>query len=164
MERLGVRSSLIYTDHGLTGTNRARPGLREALAACRAGDTLVVAKLDRLARSLRDAKDIIDELTTKDVKLSIGGAVHDPKDPPSCQRGIGGAIQRCAVDHLPNHSTSVRIGPLIGSLNRRLVAGQAGPATGSLREIPFVHLKISCTSVEWNVRLKHVNHGPRQRL
>ena len=71
LERLGVRSSLIYTDHGLTGTNRARPGLREALAACRAGDTLVVAKLDRLARSLRDAKDIIDELTAKDVKLSI---------------------------------------------------------------------------------------------
>jgi len=26
----------IYVDHGLTGTNRARPGLREALAACRA--------------------------------------------------------------------------------------------------------------------------------
>jgi len=39
-------------DHGLTGTNRARPGLREALAACRSGDTLVVTKLDRLARSL----------------------------------------------------------------------------------------------------------------
>lgn len=81
LERLGVRPSLIYTDHGLTGTNRARPGLREALAACRAGDTLVVAKLDRLARSLRDAKDIIDELTAKDVKLSIGGSVHDPNDP-----------------------------------------------------------------------------------
>ena len=81
LERLGVRPTLIYTDHGLTGTNRARPGLREALAACRAGDTLVVAKLDRLARSLRDAKDIIDELTAKDVKLSIGGSVHDPNDP-----------------------------------------------------------------------------------
>ena len=27
----------------LTGTNRARPGLREAEAACRDGDTLVVA-------------------------------------------------------------------------------------------------------------------------
>ena len=80
LERLGVRSNLIYTDHGLTGTNRARPGLREALAACRSGDTLVVAKLDRLARSLRDAKDIVDELTAKEVKLSIGGSVHDPND------------------------------------------------------------------------------------
>jgi len=37
---LGVDPDRIYVDHGLTGTNRARPGLREALAACRAGDTL----------------------------------------------------------------------------------------------------------------------------
>ncbi len=46
---------------GLTGTNRERPGLREALAACQAGDTLVVTKLDRLARSLPDARAIADE-------------------------------------------------------------------------------------------------------
>lgn len=48
LEALGVRSNLIYTDHGLTGTNRARPGLRDALAACRNGDTLVVAELAEL--------------------------------------------------------------------------------------------------------------------
>ena len=41
----------------------------------------MVAKLDRLARSLRDAKDIVDELTAKHVKFSIGGSVHDPLDP-----------------------------------------------------------------------------------
>ena len=39
---LGVDPSRIYVDHSLTGTNRERPGLREALAACREGDTLVV--------------------------------------------------------------------------------------------------------------------------
>jgi DNA invertase Pin-like site-specific DNA recombinase len=32
---LGVAPDRIYVDHGLTGTNRARPGLREAMAACR---------------------------------------------------------------------------------------------------------------------------------
>jgi DNA invertase Pin-like site-specific DNA recombinase len=47
----------VYVDHGLTGANRERPGLRQAMAACRHGDTLVVAKLDRLARSLPDARD-----------------------------------------------------------------------------------------------------------
>ena len=78
---LGVDESRIYVDHGLTGTNRDRPGLREALAACRAGDTLVVAKLDRLARSLLDARTIADELTKREVKLNIGGSVHDPTDP-----------------------------------------------------------------------------------
>jgi len=78
---LGVTPDRIYVDHGLTGTNRARPGLREALAACRGGDVLVVSKLDRLARSVSDARDIADELTARQVKLNIGGSVHDPTDP-----------------------------------------------------------------------------------
>src|SRR3954470_21141850 len=78
---VGVDPSRVYADHGLTGTNRDRPGLREALAACRADDTLVVTKLDRLARSLPDARDILQELTGRDVRLQIGAAVHDPSDP-----------------------------------------------------------------------------------
>jgi len=78
---LGVVADRIYVDHGLTGTDRKRPGLREALAACHEGSTLVVTKLDRLARSVPDARDIADELTRKEVKLSIGGSVHDPTDP-----------------------------------------------------------------------------------
>jgi len=48
---LGVDPKRICVDHGLTGTNRERPGLRQALAACHGGDMLVVTKLDRLARS-----------------------------------------------------------------------------------------------------------------
>jgi len=78
---LGVAPDRIYVDHGLTGTNLDRPGLREAMAACRAGDILVVTKLDRLARSLPDARDILAELTTRQVTLSLGGSVHDPTDP-----------------------------------------------------------------------------------
>ncbi len=78
---LGVAPERTYVDHGLTGTNRDRPGLREAMAACRAGDVLVVTKLDRLARSLPDARDIVAELTARDVALSLGGSVHDPTDP-----------------------------------------------------------------------------------
>jgi DNA invertase Pin-like site-specific DNA recombinase len=71
----------IYVDHGLTGTNRDRPGLRLALAACQAGDTLVVTELDRLAHSLPDARGILAELTRRNVKLSHGGSIHDPTDP-----------------------------------------------------------------------------------
>ena len=81
LARLGVEPSRIYVDHGLTGTNRDRPGLREALAACRAGDALVVTKLDRLARSLPDARPIAEDLTRRKVRLSLGGSVYDPTDP-----------------------------------------------------------------------------------
>lgn len=77
---MGVGPGRIYVDHGLTGTNRERPGLREALAACREGDTLVVTKLDRLARSLPDARAIADELTARQVRLSLGGSVYDSDD------------------------------------------------------------------------------------
>lgn len=80
LAKLGVEAERIYVDHGLTGTNRDRPGLREALAACRAGDTLVVTKLDRLARSLPDARAIADELTSRQVRLNLGGSVYDPTD------------------------------------------------------------------------------------
>lgn len=78
---LGVAPDRIYVDHGLTGANRDRPGLGEALAACRSGDTLTVTKLDRLARSVPDARDIADELTRRGVKLQLGGSVYDPTDP-----------------------------------------------------------------------------------
>jgi DNA invertase Pin-like site-specific DNA recombinase len=50
------------------------------MAAVRKGDTLVVTKLDRLARSLPDARDIAHELTRKGVSLSLGGSVYDPTD------------------------------------------------------------------------------------
>ena len=78
---LGVAEERIYTDHGLTGTNRARPGLDQALAAVRAGDTLVVPKLDRLARSVPDARAIADELEARGVKLALGASTYDPTDP-----------------------------------------------------------------------------------
>src|ERR1700681_2888253 len=78
---LGVSPARIYVDHGLTGTTRDRPGLREAMAACREGDTLVVTKLDRLARSLPDARAIADGLTARQVRLSLGASVYDPTDP-----------------------------------------------------------------------------------
>src|SRR5690554_221164 len=78
---LGVAAERIYTDHGFTGTNRARPGLDQALAAVRKGDTLVVSKLDRLARSVPDARAIGDGLSARGVRLQIGATVHDPNDP-----------------------------------------------------------------------------------
>jgi DNA invertase Pin-like site-specific DNA recombinase len=37
--------------------------------------------LDRLARSIADARDIADELTAREVKLAFGGQVYDPTDP-----------------------------------------------------------------------------------
>src|SRR2546423_11517316 len=81
LQKLRVAPERIYMDRGLTGTTRARPGLDQALAAVRAGDTLVVPTLDRLARSVPDARQIADALVARGVKLALGTSVYDPADP-----------------------------------------------------------------------------------
>ncbi len=110
---LGVEVQRIYVDHGLTGTYRERPGLREALAACRAGDTLVVTKPDRLPRSLPDARAIADELTTREISLGLGGSVWSH----------GATASTRAAPHMrrprPRPGDEPRPGWLYGSAARR---------------------------------------------
>jgi DNA invertase Pin-like site-specific DNA recombinase len=79
----GVREDRIFVDVGLTGGRRERPGLDEALAACRPGELLVVTKLHRLAGSLADAREIGKRLALAQVRLMLDGRVHDPADPAS---------------------------------------------------------------------------------
>ena len=51
----------------VTGKFRDRPELAACLRSLRQGDTLLVWKLDRLARSLKDLVDIVDDLNRRDV-------------------------------------------------------------------------------------------------
>lgn len=78
---LGVKPKHVYVDHDLTGRNKQQSGPREASAACRARDTLVATKFDRLARPVRDAHEIADDIAEHEDKLSIGGSIHDSTDP-----------------------------------------------------------------------------------
>jgi DNA invertase Pin-like site-specific DNA recombinase len=52
----------IFTDHGISGSTFARPGLDSALSALQRGDTLVVWRLDRLGRSLRKLVELVEQL------------------------------------------------------------------------------------------------------
>ena len=58
--------SPIYTDT-MSGTKDRRPGLEQALSHLRAGDTLVVWRLDRLGRSLKHLIDTIQDLEQREV-------------------------------------------------------------------------------------------------
>src|SRR5699024_6817116 len=55
----------------LTGTNKNRPQLVELLDMIQEGDTLIVTKLDRLARSALDGIETIRELFEKGVRVHI---------------------------------------------------------------------------------------------
>ena len=58
----------IYEDR-ISGAKAARPELQTALEAARPGDVLVVWRLDRLGRSLRDLIDLIGTLESKRIGL-----------------------------------------------------------------------------------------------
>ena len=51
----------------ISGANAERPGLNEALAFLRKGDTLVVWKLDRLGRSMKHLVETVTELGDRGV-------------------------------------------------------------------------------------------------
>ncbi len=49
----------------MSGARSDRPQLRQALAALGAGDTLIITRLDRLARSTRDLLNVLHEIGEK---------------------------------------------------------------------------------------------------
>jgi len=52
-----------------SGKSTDRPALLEMLRHARKGDTVVVHSMDRLARNLRDLKDIVDQLVAKGAQV-----------------------------------------------------------------------------------------------
>lgn len=60
----------IYKD-SVTGTKLHRPEFDELLKVIRNGDTLVVCKLDRIARSLSQGSELINKLIDKGIKINI---------------------------------------------------------------------------------------------
>jgi DNA invertase Pin-like site-specific DNA recombinase len=63
------RCSHIFEDKGITGATAKRPALARCLKTLRASDALIVWKLDRLGRSLRDLITMLDDLKRRGVKF-----------------------------------------------------------------------------------------------
>jgi len=71
----------IYQDTA-SGATTARPELAAALRACRAGDSLVIWKLDRLGRNTKHLIEIADELATRNIGLkTLTGFDIDTRSP-----------------------------------------------------------------------------------
>jgi DNA invertase Pin-like site-specific DNA recombinase len=72
---LGVPADCVYLDKGADRHQPGRPGLDQALAAVRDGDTFTDTKLDRLARSIPDAAAAIIGLTLPALSAALRGVV-----------------------------------------------------------------------------------------
>ncbi len=64
----GAGCNQIFEDQ-ISGAKTDRPGLKEALKYARAGDILVVWRLDRLSRSLKDLIEMVNLLESKSIGL-----------------------------------------------------------------------------------------------
>jgi DNA invertase Pin-like site-specific DNA recombinase len=64
----GAGCERIFTEKA-SGAQRDRPELKAALDYIRAGDTLVVWKLDRLARSMRQLIETVEDLHARGIEL-----------------------------------------------------------------------------------------------
>lgn len=80
----GVRKDDLYVDHGVSGERASRPQLDRALASLQAGDTLVIATLDRLGRSTSSMLKLAEDLQERNVALrvlNLGGQNIDTSTP-----------------------------------------------------------------------------------
>jgi DNA invertase Pin-like site-specific DNA recombinase len=66
--KFGVDKDQIYTDK-MSGAKTSRPRLKAAMKALRAGDTLVIWKLDRLGRSVVDVLEMVRRFKERDILL-----------------------------------------------------------------------------------------------
>src|SRR5713101_3231156 len=60
---------MVFKDDGLSGATTKRPALLRCLKKLELRDTLIVWKLDRLGRSLRDLITMLDDLKRRGVKF-----------------------------------------------------------------------------------------------
>jgi len=67
----GCDPDLIFTDHGASGASASRPAWDRCRGALRTGDALVVVKLDRVGRSVRNLIEVAAELEAKGVDLVV---------------------------------------------------------------------------------------------
>ncbi|RIR09490.1 recombinase family protein [Mycobacteroides abscessus] len=65
----GAHVEQVFTDEGISGSVSSRPELDKCLLHLRAGDTLVVWRLDRLARSLKNLLELVESLSQRGIHL-----------------------------------------------------------------------------------------------
>ena len=78
--KAGVPEPHIYREHA-SGAKLSRKALSRALRAVHPGDTLVVCKLDRLARSLKGLIELAEYLDSEDAHLLVLSDGIDTKTP-----------------------------------------------------------------------------------
>ena len=91
----------LFQDHGISGVAEKRPGLQAAIEELSAGDTLVVWRLDRLARSMYELCDILHRFRSEGISFESVCEGMDTSTPfGECMYMVAGAfahLERCVL-------------------------------------------------------------------
>lgn len=92
---------IIFRDHGISGVAAVRPGLSKAVRRLKAGDTLMVWRLDRLGRSLPSLIKTVTSLRKRRIEFrSLTEAIDTGTPAGNLVFHIFGAIsefERCLI-------------------------------------------------------------------
>ena len=132
----------IWTDKK-SGKNTDRPGLTELLEYARGGDCIVVTKLDRLGRNLRETLNLFHELPER------GVAIRTLDDPLIIDTAADDAMSRVGVAMLGLFAEMERVYMLERTERARAAALERGVAPGP-------KLKLSPEDIDRAVYLRDV--------
>lgn len=165
LQRYGVHPDNIHTDKA-SGVAKRRRGLNAALKDLRPGDTLVIWKLDRLGRSLRDLLEKIEWLdkngiqlvsTTEEINtktavgrmlISVLGSVAE------FERGL--TVERTKAGLARRRERGLPVGAPLKMDEKKIARAEAMLRAGSSVQAVAKHLKIAPNTV--------YNHIPRARI
>jgi hypothetical protein len=99
-----------------SGAQRDRPALKAALGSMRASDTLVVWKLDRLAHSLKQLVETVEDLGAQNFGLRSltvqrGAPVRPARLPRPGARGVRARLRQAAPTSLAGRGRETRYPP-----------------------------------------------------
>lgn len=132
----------VWTDKK-SGKNTDRPGLAELLEYARSGDCIVVTKLDRLGRNLRETLNLFHELPER------GVAIRTLDDPLTIDTAADDAMSRVGVAMLGLFAEMERVYMLERTERARAAALERGVAPGP-------KMKLSAEDIERAVYLRDV--------
>jgi DNA invertase Pin-like site-specific DNA recombinase len=151
-------------EESMSGTRTDRPQLAAALEFTREGDVLVVARLDRLARSLRHLLSTVDTLTARGIGLSLHENIDTTSETGWLILHIFAALGQFEVELLRERTRTAlaasrargRIGGRPPALNAiEVTAARAMPASGTM-SASEVARQVGCSS---STLYRHVPGG-----
>jgi len=80
LKKVGCKQ--IYKDFGVSGSKASRPNLDKMLENLRPNDTVIIWKLDRLGRSLKDLVTLVERFNSQNIGLQ---SLNDPIDTTTAQ-------------------------------------------------------------------------------